>query len=378
MKLIAILALTVMTISLLLWTRPDIQAELQPLPPARVFTGNVQSMDIQPVTRITGKLQPARKVSLRMEVSGRLVERHIEPGYRVESGDPLLKIDDRDLEDAVTDAEALLQQEQDAIRRDSDLLKLIQEEYEIQGREVARLEELGSKSLASKSNYDAALRSLLQLKEEETRLSFLVRSSRSRLANREVALDMAKRNLDRSVLTAPFTATVNTVYMDIGDYISAGQVAVDLVQTSVMDLYIEIPGDLARQLELDQEINVVSGEKTYTGRIFALAVDPNPVTHTHALRIRLPGEGLFPGQLAEAAIPGRQLNNVEVVPVSAVLRDDGSTYVFAIQGDRLVRKPISILARHEDMQVISGVPAGTSIVTRDVGVLADGQTVQVK
>ena len=378
MKPVLLIVLTVVVTALLLLTRPDSKAELQPLPPTRVLTGEVRQMDIRPVARMKGKLQPARKITLHMEVSGNVTERAVEPGQQVEAGEFLLAVANGDFEDAVVQARALLRQEQDAVERDMALLALMKEKYAIQQREVQRMEKLGQESLASKSNYDSALRALLQLQEEQTRLQFSVNTAQSRLATRRSELNLAERNLERSRLNAPFAATVNAVAVDIGDYIAAGQVALELVQIDTLDLYLEITGELARVLELGQEIPVVVSGTTYVGRIHALAPDPAPLTHTHALRIRVTGTSLFPGQLAEAALPGEISRDVTVVPVSAVLREEGEAYVFSVTGETLQRLPVNPLARQDDMQVIDGVPAGTKIVIKDVGLLADGQKVHVQ
>lgn len=378
MKPVLLIVLTVVVTALLLLTRPDSKAELQPLPPTRVLTGEVRQMDIRPVARMKGKLQPARKITLHMEVSGNVTERAVEPGQQVEAGEFLLAVANGDFEDAVVQARALLRQEQDAVERDMALLALMKEKYAIQQREVQRMEKLGQESLASKSNYDSTLRALLVLQEEQTRLQFSVNTAQSRLATRRSELNLAERNLERSRLNAPFAATVNAVAVDIGDYIAAGQVALELVQIDTLDLYLEITGELARVLELGQEIPVVVSGTTYVGRIHALAPDPAPLTHTHALRIRVTGTSLFPGQLAEAALPGEILRDVTVVPVSAVLREEGEAYVFSVTGEILQRLPVNPLARQDDMQVIDGVPAGTKIVIKDVGMLADGQKVHVQ
>lgn len=378
MKSVLLIALTVVVTTLLLLTRPDSKAELQPLPPTRVLTGEVRQMDVQPVTHMKGKLQPARKITLHLEVSGNVTERAVEPGQRVGAGEFLLAVADGDFKDAVIQTRALLRQEEDAVERDTALLGLVREKYAIQQREVERMEKLGQESLASKSNYDAALRALLQLQEEQTRLQFSVNTARSRLETRQAELNRAERNLERSRLYAPFPATVNAVAVDVGDYIAAGQVALELVQVDALDLYLEVTGELARVLELGQEIPVVVSGNTYDGRIHALAPDPTPLTHTHALRIRVQGKSLFPGQLAEAALPGETIRDAIVVPVGAVLREEGEAYVFSVRDKRLRRHPVKPLARQDGLQVIDGVPAGTKIVIKDVGLLADGQEVLVQ
>lgn len=377
-KPLGLIILTGFTISLLIWTRPDSKAELQPLAIARVSTVNVQEMDIRPITRITGKLQPARKGTLRFEVSGVVTQRNVEPGQQVAKGDTLLQLDDGDFTDAVAEAQALLIQEQDAVRRDRELLELTSAARVIQEREVERLKKLGKESLASKSTYDESLRVLIQQQEEETRLQHNVDSAEARLQIRNAALSKAQRNLQRSRLVAPYNSTINAVFVNDGDYISVGQVALELVQMDPLDLYIEVTGEIANQLQLGQEINIHVKEQQYTGKVYAIVADPDPVTHTHAIRIRLSVVNLYPGQLASAELPGRELPNASVIPVSAILQEEGQSYVFAVNNNHLVRYPVELIARQQDLQVITGVPAGIPVVVKDVAVLADGQEVQIQ
>lgn len=375
---LGLIAITIIVVTLLVWTRPDTQAELQPLPPARVKTTEVRTMDIQPVTHITGKLQPARKASLRIEVSGNIINRFVEPGQNVSTGDILLQVEDGDFIDAVEEARAQYSQEKNAIKRDQELLKLTGDAKEILEREVQRLKKLGIESLASKSSLDESLRQLILQQEEQTRLQHSVDTAASRLQSRHAALSMAERNLQRTRLTAPFDGIINQVMVDVGDHISTGQIGVELVQMDVLDLYIEVTGDVAIQLQLDQEVKVIVEDRQITGKIYALTTNPDPDTNTHALRIRLPGQNLYPGQLAEVELPGKFLKDVDVVPVSSILRDEGEAFIFIVNNNKLKREKVVLLARQNDLQVISGVSEGSRIVSKDVAVLADGQEVFVE
>ena len=368
---------TIVIVSMLIWTRPDTQAQLQPLLPARVLTGHVRSMDILPLTTVTGKLQPSRKSRLHFELSGRVTVRNVEPGQQVSENSVLLQIEDGDFSDAVEESQALLTREQDAVERDRSLLDLVVREREVQQRELQRLEKLGKKSLASESRYDEVLRQLLRQQAEEARLRYSVDSAKSRLKIQRANLKKAERNLQRTRLTAPFNSTVNKVAVEVGDYVSPGQVAIELVQLDELDLYVEVTGAVAANLHLGERIDVLVDEDRRQGRIIALNADPDPNTNTHGMKIRLPADGLYPGKLAQAALPGALLSNALVVPLSAVLHDDGQAYLFQVQDERVLRRPVKLIQRYRNWQVIHGINPDTVIVTRDVAALADGQAVTV-
>ena len=378
MRILLTLMISALIIGVLFWTRPDTYAELRELPPPTVNSELVRRADIQPITRVTGKLQPARKAGLHFQVSGQIDERLIEVGQYVEAGQLLLSIEDGDFVDAVAESKALLKTEKNAIERDSRLLTLMSQERELQEQEVQRQKRLGQDSLASKSNYDQALQELYRQQSEEARLKHSVDSARSRLMIEQARLNKAQRNLERTKLVSPFDGTINTIHAEIGDYVAPGQSAVEIVQIQQLDLNLEITGSLASQLSLGQIVDVDTTSDTRQGKIIALSVDPDPETNTHTLKIRLPSEGLLSGQLAVAYLPGYQYKDITVIPISAILYEDGKSFVFEVVGDHIVKKQVKLIERYNDLHIIEGIEPGIAIVSKDVSGLADGQTVYVR
>ncbi len=377
MRILFVIAVSIITIVALFWTRPDTYAELQSLPPPTVNVDVVDQIDLQPITEVTGKLQPARKARLHFQVSGQVDQRFVEVGQYVEANSLMLSIEAGDFVDEVEQSTATLKTERAAIERDSELLELMGRERELQEQEVARLKQLGRDSLASKSNYDQALQALYRQQAEEARLKHSVDSARSRLMIEQARLNKAERNLKRAQLLSPFNGTVNAIHVDVGDYVSPGQAALEIVQIDELDLNLEITGVSASQLHLGQKIKVTTNNDEREGQIISLAVDPNDETNTHSLKIRLPSNGFYSGQLAVAHLPGHFYKNASVIPISAILYEDGQSYVFEVVDDHVIKKPIKLIERYKDIQVIAGLESGSRIISKDVSSLADGQTVIV-
>lgn len=375
MRIFCTILVSAFLIAALLWTRPETQAELRAPAPPVVKIERVRVKDLQPVTRVTGKLQPAKKARLHFQVRGQVNARLVEAGQAVAAGALLLGIDDGDLLDAVAESKARQKTEQDAIRRDSRLLALMRKERQLQEQEVARLQRLRQESLSSKSIHDQAQQTLYRREAEETRLQHGVEAARSRLVIEQARLNQAERDLRRARLRAPFSGTINKVHVEAGDYVAPGQAALEIVDLQRLDLNLEVTGRAAAELTLGQQINVATDAGRREGQIIALAMDPDPHTHTHALKIRIPSAGLFAGGLAVAELPGRHYARASVVPVSAVLHEDGGAYVFSHAAGRVYRKPVTLLARVNDLHIIKGLAPGARIVARDVGALANGQAV---
>lgn len=375
-----LVALIIAATALLIWSQPEPQTALRELAPTRVMVTEVRTTDVQPSVTITGQLRPARIAALRFQVSGQVEERLAEPGQPVEQGEVLLKLHSGDYVDAVTEAQARLAQEQAQVARDRRLLKLAERNVQLQQAEVNRLESLGSESLASRSQRDEAQQRLVQLQSEAARLRYDTDTAESRLALRRAELRRAERNLERTRLLAPFAGVVNSISVDVGDYVGPNDRVAEVVDSSHLDLHAEVSGETAAALNLGQEVTVVHAEgRTRQGRVIALQRDPSRVTHTYALRIRIADGDVLPGTLAEVRLPLRERRGVTVVPVSAILRDEGEAYVFRVREDQtLERVPVELGIREGQQVVVErGLAPGATIVAQDVAALTGGQKVQI-
>ena len=374
----AILGLSILIIVILQQTAPENSPQRQPVAAVRVEPFTLFARNLQPETRITGRLQPANRALLRFEMSGQVRQRQVEPGIKVEAGHALLSLQSEDAQDALTEATARLSMETAAVRRDRRLLEIAGRDVILQQQEVKRLQQLGSDSLVSASRLDQAKQKLLQLQSSQAQLRYSVETADSRIDSARAAQARAKRNLERTTLRAPFAGTVNTVSVETGDYVTPATVAAELVDLAFIDLYAEVAGKTTEALQLGQAVSVEVASRQYDGRIIALRSDPDPKTFTHALRIRLDSQGLIPGTLASARLPLREKNNVLTVPVSSLLQEDGQSYIFVINDSVLQRKVISTGLRDgEQIVIVSGLRAGDRIVSRDVAALTDGQRVDV-
>ena len=362
---------------LLLLTAPDKAPELQQVAVPAVKVAPVGLHDLVPTAIVSGRLEPARRARMHFELSGQVYSRPVEPGQAVRQGELLLSLASGDYEDALDEAEARLVQESRDIQRDRELLTLSRRNHTLQKDDVKRLEKLGADSLVSQSRLVEGRIKLLQLESEVAQLKSRVDSAATRLALKQAARNRAARNLARTQLLAPFAGSVNAVNVQVGDYVTPGEMVTELIDTSLLDLYVEVRGDVAQSLQQGQEVDVVIDAVTLSGKVIALQVDPDPVTFTHALRVRVAGAGVRPGQVAQARLPLRGLHRVTAVPNTAVLFDEGRTYIFRLDGDRLVLVEVSLGERvGELLAVRQGIDASDRIVTHDVSALSHGQQVR--
>ncbi len=376
-QIIVLLALAGVVLLLLL-TAPDKDPELQQVAAPGVRVAVVGLHDLVPSETVSGRLDPARRAEMHFELSGQIDARLVEPGQQVEQGELLLALASGDYEDTLVEAEARLAQESRDIERDRELFTLSKRNYVLQKNDLDRLKKLGADSLVSQSLLDETRIKLLQLEADVAQLKSSVASAESRLALKQAERNRAARNLARTQLLAPFAGSVNTVEAQVGDYVTPSQVIAELIDTSSLDLYVEVRGNVAQSLQQGDAVEVVVDEVTLSGKVVALQIDPDPVTFTHALRVRVAGTAVRPGQVARVKLPLRGLSRVTAVPITAVLYDEGQTFVFRLDSDRLAMVAVTLGERVGDLQVVHrGIDASDRIVTHNVSALSDGQQVRV-
>lgn len=365
--------------AVLLWTAPDPEPELQAANVPRVFVARVELHDLVPSETVSGRLDPARKAALHFELSGQVEQRAVEPGQSVAAGDLLLALSAGDYADALAEAEAQYDQEARNISRDRELLKLARRNYELQKNDLARLEQLGAESLVSKSHLDEVRIQLIRLESEVAQLKASTGSADARLALKAAARNRAARNLERTRLQAPFAGTVNSVHVQSGDYVTPSQTVVELVDAATLDLYVEVRGNVLQSLTQGQAVTVSVNGLELPGEVIALQLDPDPVTFTHALRVRLAGNQARPGQVAQVRLPLQARTGVTAIPSTAVLFEEGNTFIYRVLDGALEQVAVSLGERVDDLQIVlSGIRPDDLIVTRDVAALSDGQTVMVE
>ena len=372
----AAILLAVVIVFIMVVTDKGPEAKLEELPPLKVVLLEVQRQNVLPSEVLTGRLQPVKTAQLKFEVQGRVEQRLVEPGVYVEQGHEILKLDEQDLQDQLIQAQSQYDIEQAGILRDQRMLKLAKQNLALQKAEVQRYEKLNNDSLISASQLDAARQQMLNLESQVSDLQYKVTTSKARLSLKQSERDLSKRNLQRATLVAPFSGYINEINIEVGDFVTANEIVATLVDTSSLDLLLDVRGDVVSALKLNQEVDVLVDVHTIVGRLIALQLDPDVSTNTHAIRIRVPGKNVQSGMLASADLPLDQQMDVITVPVSSVSTNAGESFIYEYKEGVLRKLPVILDSRvGSEYILVSGVNAGAHIVARDVAGLKDGQRV---
>jgi multidrug efflux pump subunit AcrA (membrane-fusion protein) len=208
---------------------------------------------------VNGEASTWRVVSVGSEVAGRILSKSsgCRSGLFVNAGDVLFELDPADslveqqrLAAKVSQSQVELQSIQVEQSNASALLKLAEEDLELQRQHLLRVRSLFERRATSETDMDAATRQELTarnaVQNHQNQLaslgqSVLVKQSALKLAEAELA--RAQLDLSRCTVTAPISGRVVDDIHEQGDYVRPGETLVRLSDSSRMDVRCSLRGE---------------------------------------------------------------------------------------------------------------------------------------
>jgi RND family efflux transporter MFP subunit len=317
---------------------------------------------------ISGIVLAVSDTQLAFEVGGLVETVEVNLGDRVASDQVLARLDPEPFELNVRDAQAVL----------SEALA----SQEVARADYERAASLFEANVASRQEYDRAL---------------AMRDSRdSQVEAAEARLNLARRDLRRSVLRAPFSGAISVREVDPAMKLASGQTVFEMDSgESGLRVEVQMPETLIAQIEQGDAATVAfpsigDARIDVEGRTFAAIVSEvgtrAGVGNAFPVRADLvePPPGLRPGMTAEVTFSVARDTGVAdlegfLVPVAAVVAeadDRYSAFVFDEATSTVRRTPIrSGGVQGNLIAILEGLEEGDIIATAGVPFLRDGQEV---
>ncbi|QUN05203.1 efflux RND transporter periplasmic adaptor subunit [Shewanella yunxiaonensis] len=365
---VIIVVVAVLVVGVLLATKktPPQKPEEKPIPVVDVQTVKPQTMSLSLASY--GTVNPKYKTQLVSEVKGRIVT--IAPSFvaggMVRAGDELAVIEPFDYQADLRQAEATLAQNKAAL------------DEEIARGKVAKVDFADFKGVPP----DLGLR-VPQLKESQANVKYA-----------QAAVDRAKRNLERTVIRAPFDGLVRSRNVDLGQYVSVGTELGELYDTAIAEVRLPLANkDLAYLESIDHPFTEVTlstqlGGKNINWRATIVrsegVIDPDnrmvylvaEVKDPYLRQYRAPGQlPLKFGSFVDAAIQGRTVEDVVKLP-SYLVRNN---LVAVIGPDNKVemRKVTVVRTDLDSVYIKDGLKDGERVSLTTLNNMSTGQLVKV-
>ncbi|MCB1684392.1 MAG: efflux RND transporter periplasmic adaptor subunit [Pseudomonadales bacterium] len=307
--------------------------------PTRIRARVIQASPQTQYVVLRGKTENKRTVSVKAETAGRIVERPVERGERVEAGELLCQI-------SLEDRYARLTEMREAFNQ-------------------AQIEYQGS----------------LKLKERGFQSDTAIAQAKARLAAAEAQVHRAEIEIQRTYVRAPFAGVVEDVHQEVGDYVTPGAACVTVVDLNPMLLVGRVAEKDVQLLELDQHVTGILSDGTeVTGPVSFIGQQSDPATRTYAVEIQVPNAdyALRSGLTTEIRVPVAQVMAQKISPALFALNDLGQIGVRTVDESGKVRfHPVQIVRDTPDGVWVSGLPEVATLITVGQELVVPGEQVEV-
>jgi HlyD family secretion protein len=397
-------------------------AAAKPISVAEVKLESGGSSPGDTVLSASGYVVAHHKIAVGAKVMGRVAWIGVEKGDKVLQGQVLVRLEDSDFRAQSNQARANLAAAQarlDQMRTGSrpqeklkDKAGVLQAEATLRNAEAEyeRTEKLVRAGVSSKAELDRAIaqrdtsRALLEAARQSSAMTDVgpraeeIRAADAQVRQMKAALDYAETQLAATEIKAPVSGTVLQRIVERGEMVSPSAFGGDSgARTSVValadldDLQIELDisqTDFSR-LKMGQRAEIVPEafpNLKYSGFIAEIAPEANRAKATVQVKVKVdnPDEQLRPEMnarvnfLSEAQpTQGKSAPRV-LVPKSALVRRDGSVFVFVVKGNKVEQRSIRLGDESGDFYyVLEGLSGGESTATTGAEKLRDGDRIKI-
>ena len=306
--------------------------------PMKVRVADLKAIARVDTVDVTGRTEASRKVQLRSETEGQVIELYVRRGEEIAAGTPIakLRLDERPAK--LAEARATLKQR------------------EIEYKAASQLNERGFRS-------------------ETEKAAALARLDAARAVVEQIQIDIA-----RTTFEAPFDGIIGAEHVELGDYVRVGDVAATVVD---LDPILVVGQVSERQVGkvtvgMPGTIRLIDGsERDGIVRYVSAVADPATRTYRIELEVANDDRTIRDGLTAEIEVPVNSGMAHFVTPSTLTLNDEGIVGVKTVNAeDVVVFNPVDIIADEPDGVWLGGLPENIRLITVGQEFVIDGEKVK--
>ncbi len=296
--------------------------------------------------KFAGRLSPQQVSDLSFQLGGRVIDLTVDEGERIAAGQALGRLDTEQVENRRAELRAQKTETEASLERADSTLE--------------RTRELLRQGFATDQNLD-------DIRSERDGL-------RARIAQIDAALDASAKDLEDSVISAPFAGEIVRRYVDVGSVVQPGTPVFRLNAAGVLEARIGVPIRFRNRISVGEEYEITAGSLSTKGRVIAIVSDVNTQTRTLTVILEVEDDpGFVARDLVRLSLTETERETGVWVPAQALnesLRGLWSVFTVEPVADaaddigRIVRKDVEILHIEEDRVYVRGTLADGDLVVR--------------
>jgi RND family efflux transporter MFP subunit len=304
---------------------------------------------------ITGSIQPERRADLRSEIQSIVLQVVRENGDAVHRGDLLVRLDDTAIRDALASAESA--------SRSAAL------GYEQAQRQFDRMTALRTSGMASAQALDDA----------EGRRN----SAQSDLEAAKARVVLARQQMTRTEVRAPFDGVVNERKVSAGDTATLGKELLKVIDPNSMRFEAMVSAESVGVVQPGQAVHFRVngyGDQEFVGKV--RRVNPAANSTTRQVEVLVDFVGEKQPRLAGLYAEGRLETETHAsltIPATAIVRDGDKASAWRVKDNKISRVTLTVGdkdARTGDYVLTAGLAEGDQVIRYPTRMLKEGQTVQ--
>jgi len=361
----------------------------------------VTSNDFTPIATGYGTVQAAQTWKAITQVSARIVAVHnnLSNGSYVKKGDVLVRFDPIDSELNLAQAQVKLTELEVSEKNTKASLIIEQRNLVLAEKEFKRLKSLSRKGTTSKSSADSAERSMLNTRSvvQNFKNNLALLPTQKKLQQSKIA--QAQRDLDNTVINAPFDMNISGLQIETNQYVSKGQQlfegnSIDSVEIVTYVALSELRTLFFKRDDIATNIEALVGDLSSIARFsptvyldmgndmqasweanfirFADEIDTQTRAMGIVIEVKNPLQKVIPGvrpplskgMFVEVAIAGQVQKEMIAIPHTAIHKN--TVYLITAE-NRLKIQPVKILYNQAGKSLIKqGLSGGERLVLSDL------------
>ena len=319
--------------------------------------------DIGVYIQALGAVTPEYMVNITSRVQGQVMNVYYREGQMVRKGDPLLEIDPRPYQAALTQVQGQLEHDEAVLAE-------------------ARID---------LDRYQAAFNRNAIAKQQLDDQTQIVKQDEGTVKNDQGQVANAQVNLAYTRITSPIEGRVGLRLIDPGNMVQANgttplvvvtQLAPITVIFSVAEDYL---AQIQQQLRKGSKLEVDAFDRTQQKKIAQgtlLTLDNQIDTTTGTVKLRAmfsnTDGALFPNQFVNARLLVETQHDVTLVPTAGIQRNAQGPFVYLIQNQKAALRTVKVGTTDGNTTAIEGINPGDVIAVNGFDKLQDGLSVTIR
>ena len=343
-------------------------------PPVAVEATKVSAADVIEGIEVIGTLAAKFGADVRSEYTGIVTDVYVTEWVKVKKGDPLAKLDTREIEVALQRVLAGVEVAK------ANLLQLEVGENRA-NREFERAVKLKEEGLITQQALDDA-------RTERLAAAARIEAAKAQIRLAEEEVKQVQTRLAKTLLRSPMDGMVSLRNVNVGDFVGemGAKSMFRIVDNRILDLTVTVPSGEMAALRPGQLITFSTDAlpgKTFSGKVMFI----NPIVNEADRSIKVvaevdnKNEQLKSGLFVTGRIKTGERKGVLKIPRAALLTWDvpgKKGEVFIVQGDVAKRRMVRTGVLTGDLvEVTEGVEPGNLVITRGGFNVKDGDNVNV-